>query len=110
MTVEEIFNDLSCKYSNAFNWSMVPLKNKTLVEELKREICSDHFLYHKLIWAVAKCDSNDDVLYVTDDEVYYIIHLTYSLHNADEYPKCKEFTSIGEVKSFLEQSFCENYL
>lgn len=110
MTAEELIYDLSCEYGNEFNWSMVPLINKTFVDELKREICSEHFLYQKPIRAAAKCDSNDDVLYVTDDETYYIIHLTYSSENTAEFPRWKEFKNIGEVKSFLEKSFRENYL
>ena len=64
MTAEEVFSALYDKYGVDFNWHLLPLlqANGNFVEELKREIGNDHFLYHKKIWAVAKCDSNDDVL------------------------------------------------
>lgn len=81
---------------------------------MKREIGNDHFSYHKKIWAVAKCDSNDDVLYVTGNELgtdtYYIFHLTYSAHNSDGFPKYEEFPDIYAMKKFIEQSFVENYM
>ncbi|MBT9775262.1 hypothetical protein GPL15_01905 [Clostridium sp. MCC353] len=107
MTAEEIFNDLSCKYGDDFSWILVPLTNRSFVTELKEEIGSAHFLYYKQIWAVVKCESNDDVLYAADNGMYYIFHLTYSSHNTDGFPKCREFTSIDEVKVFLEKSFLE---
>ena len=61
MTAEEVFSALYDKYGVDFNWHLLPLlqANGNFVEELKREIGNDHFLYHKKIWAVAKCDSND---------------------------------------------------
>ena len=93
MTAEEIFCNLFDKYGEDFNWHMVPLSqsNGILVEELKKEIGKRHFLFHKKVWAVAKCESNDDVLYVTDGEqgadTYYIFHLTYSKQNLEGFPK-----------------------
>ncbi len=104
------------KYGVDFNWHLLPLlqANGNFFEELKREIGNDHFLYHKKIWAVAKCDSNDDVLYVTGNELgtdtYYIFHLTYSAHNSDGFPKYEEFPDIYAMKKFIEQSFVENYM
>ena len=111
MTSEEVFCDLSDKYGEDFNWEMIPFtkSNSVFVDELKREIGKEHFLYDKKVWAVARCTSNDDVLYVTADgsggEIYYIIHLTYSENNIDGFPRCKEFESIYAVKDFIEQSF-----
>ena len=68
MTAEEVFCDLYDKYGEEFNWHMLPFSNKTFVEELKREIGEKHFLYNEQIYAVAKCDSNDDVLFVTGSD------------------------------------------
>ncbi|MFG6356270.1 MAG: hypothetical protein K1W26_05505 [Acetatifactor sp.] len=116
MSAEEIFCDLFDKYGEDFNWYMVPLSqsNGALVEELKKEIGDRHFLYHKKVWAVAKCASNDDVLYLTDGEsgadVYYIFHLTYSKQNLDNFPKCEKFADINAVKEFIEQEFIKNYM
>ena len=111
MTAEEIFGDLFDKYGEDFNWYMVPLSqsNGIFVEELKKEIGERHFLYHKKVWAVAKCESNDDVLYVTDGEqgadTYYIFHLTYSKQNLEGFPKYEKFADIYAVKEFIEPAF-----
>ena len=114
MTMEEVFSELYDKYGKNFNWHMIPLSqsNGTFVEELKKEIGKEHFLYNKRIWAVAKCESNGDVLYVTgsDDgtDIYYIFHLTCSEHNRNEFPVLEEFPDIYAVKAFIEQSCIEN--
>ena len=116
MTAEEIFSDLYDKYGEDFNWYMIPFSqaNGTFVTELKKEIGKDHFLYSKEILEVAKCESNDDVLYVTGGEagsdIYYIFHLTYSVQNLAGFPKYKEFADIYAVKKYLEQEFIENYM
>ncbi len=115
MTAEEVFCDLYDKYGKDFTWRMIPLSksNGVLVEELKKEIGNNHFLYNKRIWAVAKCERNGDVLYVTGSEkgkdIYYIFSLTYSAdNNIDGFPKYKEFKDIYAVKDFIEQSLNEN--
>ena len=116
MTAEEIFCDLFDKYGEDFNWYMVPLSqsNCVFVEELKKELGEGHFLYHKKVWAVAKCESNDDVLYLTAGEqggdTYYIFHLTYSKQNLEGFPKYEKFADIYAVKEFIEQKFVKNYI
>ncbi|RKJ71665.1 hypothetical protein D7X33_22115 [Butyricicoccus sp. 1XD8-22] len=116
MTPEEIFCDLFNKYGEDFNWYMVPLSqlNSAFVEELKREIGEKHFLYDKKVWTVAKCKSNDDVLYITDGEsgaeIYYIFHLTYSNQNLEGFPKYEKFIDAYAVKEFIEQEFIKNYM
>lgn len=115
MTAEKVFYDLFNKYGEVFNWYVISLaKSKGfLVDELKKEIGKGHSLYDKDIRAVAKCTSNDDVLYVTGNgsgaDVYYIFHLTYSENNLDGFPRCKEFGNICGVKDFIEQSFIQDY-
>ena len=114
MTIEEIFSDLYDKYGADFNWYIIPLTQAdgVFVTELKNEIGEDHFLYDKKIWAVAKCESNDDVLYVTDNgrtaDIYYIFHLTYSKHNSDGFPRYEELKDVYAVKAFIEKSIFEN--
>ena len=84
------------------------------VAELNKEIGQDHFLYGKKILAVAKCESNDDVLYVlrngTGRDIYYLFHLTYSAHNADGFPQYEEFADLFAVKEFIERSYIEDYM
>lgn len=114
LTAEEIFYDLSKKYGDSFNWHMIPLLNRNFVAELKREIGQNHFLYHREIWAVAKCDSNDDVLFVTENEykenIYYIVHLTYSGDNVKGYPQCKVFSGIEKVKQYIEETYVMDFV
>jgi len=104
MTLEEMFRDLYDKYGNDFNWYMIPFAQAdgAFVAELNKEIGQDHFLYGKKILAVAKCESNDDVLYVlrngTGRDIYYLFHLTYSAHNADGFPQYEEFADLFAVK------------
>ena len=110
MTLEEMFRDLYDKYGNDFNWYMIPFAQAdgAFVAELNKEIGQDHFLYGKKILAVAKCESNDDVLYVIDNgrnvDIYYIFHLTYSKHNAAGFPRYEELKDVYAVKAFIEQS------
>ena len=114
MTLEEMFCDLYDKYSKDFNWYMIPFTQAdgAFAAELKKEIGQDHFLYGKKILAVAKCESNDDVLYVLRNRIgrniYYLVHLTYSAQNADGFPRYEEFADIFAVKEFIE-IFCENW-
>lgn len=115
MTAEEVFCDLYDKYGKALTWHMIPLSqsNGALVEKLKKEIGNNHFLYNRKIWAVAKCERNGDVLYVSGSgngkDIYYIFSLTYSAdNNLEEFPEYKEFKDIREVKEFIEQSLNEN--
>ena len=116
MTLKEMFSSLYSKYGEDFNWYMIPFiqADGVFVAELKKEIGKDHFLYDKKIEAVAKCESNDDVLYVTEnglgEDVYYIFHLTYSKHNSDKFPQYEEFADIFAVKEFLEQSYVKYYV
>jgi len=114
MTAEEAFSNLSEKYGEDFNWHLLPLSNKTFVAELKKEIGIMHFLYEKDIWAVAKCDSNDDVLYLVGgdngEEKYYIFHLTYSVNNATGFPRYREFNTIEDVNDYIEQTYIAEYL
>ena len=81
------------------------------VAELNKEIGQDHFLSGKKIRAVAKCESNDDVLYVVRNgigrDIYYMFHLTYSAQNADGFPRYEEFADIFAVKEFIERSYIE---
>ena len=115
MTAEEVFCDLYDKYGKDFSWHMIPLSqsNGALVEELKKKIGNNHFLYNKKIWAVAKCKLNGDVLYVTGSatgkDIYYIFSLTYSPdNNIEGFPTYKEFKDIYAVKDFIVQSLSEN--
>lgn len=80
----------------------------SFVSELKRELGQGHYLYDQQMWVIAKCEKNDDVLYVagTDDgtDIYYIFHLTYSEHNVAGFPKSPKFLGIEALREYLEQT------
>ena len=103
MTAEEVFCDLAEKY----------FTNKTFVEELRKEIGESHFLYNEKIYAVAKCDSNDDV-YVcgreNEKDAYYIFHLTWQSSNEKGFARYKKIVGINAVKEYIESSYVSEYL
>ena len=107
MTLEEMFCDLYDKYGNDFNWYMIPFTQAdgAFVAELNKEMGQDHFLYGKKIWAAAKCESNDDVLYVLRNGMG-----RDSAHNADGFPQYEEFADLFAVKEFIERSYIEGYM
>lgn len=76
--------------------------NTGFVAELKKENGRNYFLYNKQIWAVTKCDSNDDVLYLADNgggtDIYYMFHLTYSEYNADGFPRIQRIFTLAYLK------------
>lgn len=43
---------------------MLPLTDKGFVEELKKELSQEHSIFEKSVYAAARSDSNDDVLYL----------------------------------------------
>lgn len=113
MTAEEVFDDLAHKYGDDFNWRMLPFSNKSFVEELRRELGDDHFLFSgEKIYAVAKCDSNDDVLYGCGREngkdVYYVFHLTWQASNQTGFPKREKLVGIDAVREYIENAYLSN--
>lgn len=114
MTAEGVFSDLYDKYGNDFNWRMLPFTDKSFTNELKREIGTKHFLYDTRVWAVAKCDSNDDVLYRSGSEnkkdIYYIFHLTWQKFNENAFPRYIKIIGIDNVKAYIENSYISEYL
>ena len=72
LTLEEVFYNLSDEYGEKFNWRLIPLTQSgrgIFIDELKKEIGKNHFLYNKRVWAVAKCESGNKVLYLTGNGV-----------------------------------------
>ena len=114
MQIDDILFDLTNKYGDDFNWMSIPLSNVSFVEGLKRELGKEHPLYNKIIRAVAKCESNDDVLLFvaneTEKEMYYLFHLTYSTQQAQGSARGIEFRTTEEVKEYMEQRYIEEYL
>ena len=76
-------------------------------DELKKEIGKNHFLYNKRVWAVAKCESGNKVLYLTGNEkgedTYYVFHLTYSEYSTGKFPDYEELGDLHAVKEYMEK-------
>lgn len=114
MTMEEVFYDLNQKYGEEFNWRMLPHTDMCFVEELKKELGQEYSMFDKRVYALARSDSNDDVLFLlcgdSGGDVYRIYHLTYSSKNKEGYPRYREFASTQAVKKYIEERFIDEYL
>ena len=94
------------KYGEDFNWGIIPEENG-FVKELEKEtdICQ-----YSDVKAIARSYSCDDVLFMLDNNIYRIYHLTYSNHNGDGFPRYKEFVDAKKVLAYIENQFVEEYL
>lgn len=108
MTAEEYFSNLNEKYGEDFNWFMLPFTNLFYVEELNKELGERAF--KQKVFSVAKCESNDDVLFLINENDYRIYHLTYSKNNLDGFPKYTSFDCLQSAIEFIEQKYVEEYL
>lgn len=116
MTMEAIICHLVEKYGDEFNWRMIPsmASQGAFVDELKRELGEESDIFHDRIYAVAKCDSADDVLFLIGDgsteELWRIYHLTYTADNAPGFPRYQEFSNGKAVGDFIEDQFVREFL
>ena len=99
-------NHLYDKYGDDFNWGEVP-KDNGFVRELKKETDISELTQ---VRAIARSYSNDDVLFVFDNHIYRIYHLTYSNNNQTGFPKYKEFIDPKTVVDYIEKQFIEEYI
>ncbi|PWT28910.1 hypothetical protein [Butyrivibrio fibrisolvens] len=95
-------NKLEEKYGEEFNWG-TEFNPECFEAELKRETTITPF---KSVKTIARSYSNDDVLFVLDDEIYRIYHLTYSGGN----PRYQEFADGQAVVDYIEKQFINEYM
>lgn len=116
MTIEDIICSLSEKYGEEFNWYVLPTDEVRgrFVHELKKELGEDNILFRSSVCAVAKCDSNDDVLFricgENAGEAWRIYHLTYSSDNLPGFPRYEAFSDINAVCDLIEKQFITEFL
>ena len=103
MFIDEWFCILKEKYGNDFNW--MSTSSDSFVDELKLELGDGCNM--DSISVIAKCESNDDVLFFVDG-IYRIYHLTYS--GKLELLSFLEFNTISEVINYIEKDYIENYM
>jgi len=68
---------------------------RTMKEELQREICNEHILHGKEVYAIARREDRDDVLFSVKDEEnpLYSVHLTWSQESKPDWPFVVPFVS-----------------
>ena len=102
--IDKCFEELESKYGEDFCWFKVISKQNSFVSEAYREITEGHPLYGMKLTCLAKCEANDDVLYITEHGQFVVIHFTYSKSNKVDYPKYKLLDTHQELKEYLEQN------
>lgn len=103
MNIGECICVLQEKYGDDFNW--MSTSSNTFVNELRFEL-GDKFNF-ETIAVVAKCGSNDGVLFEIDG-IYRIYHLTYS--EKAETIRFLEFKTLNEAINYIEKDYVENYM
>lgn len=98
--IKEI-NKLEEKYGEEFNWG-TELNAEFFENELKSETSIKPYNEAK---ALARSYSSDDVLFVIDDEVYRIYHLTFSSGK----PRYQEFVDGQAAVDYIEKQFIKEY-
>lgn len=102
--IDKCFDELERKYGEDFCWFRVKPEKSSFVDEAYREIRQGHPLYGMELTCLAKCEANDDVLFLTEYGQFVVIHLTYSENNASGYPRYKLLDTHQELKEYLEQN------
>jgi hypothetical protein len=77
---------------------------ESLQSELQKELSPSHPLYGSECRAVARCGTNDDVLFQTNSEdfQYAMVHLTWRGRvEVEGWPETKLFTSYQEFHDFI---------
>lgn len=94
------------KYGEEFNWGIVPQENG-FVRVLSKET---NVSQYEEVQAVARSYACDEVLFLFDNNIYRIYHLTYSMNNLNGFPRYKEFLDAEKVVEYIENQFIEEYL
>ena len=113
LVFDELFSKLEEKYGEDFNWMhMKFLGEETFLKELDKELNENHPLYKKVQAALAKCESNDDVLFLLRDDNYAIVHLTWSgsRETTSRFPYYKEFSNLQSALAHIENEFISKFL
>lgn len=101
-----MLQELIKKYGDDFNW-WIPKDMDFLNEEIKEELVKEHKLYGKNLKAIAKCESNDDVLF-RDENKIYIVHLLWN-KGSKELPLYIEFLYSEEAINYIEKEYINKY-
>ena len=72
-------------------------------KEFYREADRSHPLFDERMWAVAKSQASDDVLYEIHDGRFAQIHLTFAVETTPQFPGFEVFESLEAWRKRLEE-------
>ena len=72
-------------------------------KEFYREADKSHELFYDRLWAVARCEGFDDVLFKVHDGRYAVIHLTWSIETSPNFPAFELFETFREWKQEMDK-------
>ena len=115
MSMEDIMERCEEKFGDDFNWRMLPEEKReaVFVPELKLELGEDDPFFDGRVYAVYKCDANDDMLFrsVKKDgtELWRIYHLTYShCRECAGFPRRRDFESGQKAAEYIISQYVED--
>jgi hypothetical protein len=85
-------------------WTLLSKNEAHAMEvELAREVCQDHSLYDKELYAVARSASRDDFLFSAKakDSNLYMVHLTWDQEESADWPTVDVFAHKATFLSYL---------
>lgn len=114
MSMEDIMKCCEEKFGDDFNWWMLPEEKRetSFVPELKRELGEDDPFFDGRVYAIYKCDANDDMLFKSirkdGTELWRIYHLTYShRRERDGFPIRRDFESGQKAAEYIINHYVE---
>lgn len=115
MSMEVIMELCEKKYGDDFNWFMLSedKRETVFVPELKLELGEDDPFLDGRVYAVYKCEANDDILFrsVRKDgtELWRIYHLTYSrCRECAVFPRRWDFESGQKAAEYIISQYVED--
>ncbi|MBR6983550.1 MAG: hypothetical protein IKH75_08475 [Ruminococcus sp.] len=114
LSMEDIMKRCEEKFGDDFNWWMLPEEKReaAFVSELKLELGEDDPFFDGRVYAIYKCDANDDMLFqsVRKDgtELWRIYHLTYShCREKEGFPRRWDFESGQKAAEYIINQYVE---
>ena len=115
MSMEDIMKCCEEKFGDDFNWWMLPEEKREapFVPELKLELGEDDPFFDGRVYAIYKCDANDDMLFqsIRNDgtALWRIYHLTYA-HRRERvgFPIRLDFESGQKAAEYIINQYVED--
>lgn len=115
MSMDDIMERCEEKFGDDFNWWMLPVEKREapFVPELKLELGENDPFFDGRVYAIYKCDANDDMLFqsVRKDgtELWRIYHLTYShCREKEGFPRRWDFESGQKAAEYIINQYIED--